>query len=112
MSSPRMKFLAVFLPVLLLLTVSEPGKAQSGTGAVSFGTVAIGQTSSALSVTLNFSAAGALATELALTKGADKQDFSLASGGSCAKGKSGGQLHGFGDLRASFRGPSHRSRGA
>jgi len=88
MSSPRMKFLAVFLPVLLLLTVSEPGKAQSGTGAVSFGTVAIGQTSSALSVTLNFSAAGALATELALTKGADKQDFSLASGGSCAKGKS------------------------
>jgi len=59
----RLKSLALVLAAITLLAVSGSVKAQSG--AVSFSTVAIGQTSSAQPVTLNFTSTGTLATELA-----------------------------------------------
>jgi hypothetical protein len=85
---PRVKFLALFLCVLLFLAVSGAGNAQSGTGGGSFGTVAIGQTSTAQSVTLTFTGGGTLATQLALTQGAQNQDFAIVSGGTCSTGQS------------------------
>ena len=84
MFSPRMKFLALLLPALSLLAASLPAEAQ----AVSFGTEALGQTSSAQSATLTFTGAGSVASQLALTNGAQKQDFAIVSGGSCATGQS------------------------
>jgi hypothetical protein len=83
MFSLRAKFLSL-IPALLLLGGSQFAEAQ----AVNFGTVAIGQTSVAQSVTLTFTAAGSVASQLALTNGAQKQDFVAASGGSCNTGQS------------------------
>ena len=88
MFTSRIHSFALFLLVFLLFADSSAGRAQSGTGSVSFGAVAIGQTSPSQSVTLTFSGGGTTATELALTQGADKQDFATVSGGSCATGQS------------------------
>ena len=88
MFSARMQSLALFLSVSFLFAGPSAGRAQSGTGFVSFGTVAIGQTSPSQTVTLTFSSAGTTATELALTQGADKLDFAIVSGGSCTTGQS------------------------
>jgi large repetitive protein len=73
---------SLVLPVLLQLFATHV-QAQAG----NFASVAIGQTSAPQTVTLTFTGAGTLATELALTQGADKQDFVIASGGSCATGR-------------------------
>ena len=76
MFSPRVKCLFL-LTALVLLTGAQCAAAQ----AVNFGTVAMGQTSVAQPVTLTFTAAGSVASQLALTSGAQKQDFAVASGG-------------------------------
>jgi len=83
MFSPRLKCM-FRLPALLLLAGSQWAVAQ----AVNFGTVAMGQTSVAQPVTLTFTAAGSVASQLALTSGAQKQDFAVAPGGSCVTGQS------------------------
>ena len=88
MSVLRMKSPALILPAFFLLAAFGLAKAQSGTGAGSFGTVAIGQTGPTLPVTLTFSSAGTVATQRALADGAENQDFTIASGGSCATGQS------------------------
>ena len=88
MSILRKKTPALCLHILLVLTLSGVGKAQSGTGAASFGAVAIGQTSSVQTVTLTFASAGTLGSQLALTGGAQNQDFAIAAGGTCAVGQS------------------------
>jgi hypothetical protein len=84
MFSPRTKFLFFLLPALLLLVASRPVEAQ----AVNFGTVAIGQTGTAQSVTLTFTGGGSVTSQLALTSGAQNKDFAITSGGSCTTGQS------------------------
>jgi large repetitive protein len=83
MFSPRVKC-TFLIPALLLLAGSQFAGAQ----AVNFGTVAMGQTSVAQSVTLTFTGAGSVASQLASTSGAQKQDFAVASGGTCNTGQS------------------------
>jgi sugar lactone lactonase YvrE len=83
MLSMRVKFLTL-ISGLFLLAAPHFGEAQ----AVNFGAVAIGQTAAAQPVTLTFTGAGSVASQLALTNGAQAQDFAAASGGSCNTGQS------------------------
>ena len=82
MFSLRVKLLSFSLP-LVLMAGSRPVMAQ----ATNFGTVAIGQTGIAQSVTLTFTSAGYAATQLALTAGAKQQDFAATPGGTCNIGQ-------------------------
>ena len=86
MPTAHVKCLAPFILLFLLLASFGRGEAQSVAG--NFGSVAIGQTGSTLSVTLTFTNAGTLASQLVLTGGAVNQDFAIASGGSCGMGLS------------------------
>lgn len=61
--------------------------AQPQTGAANFGTIAIGQTSPPITMTLTFSGSGTLSTPVALTQGAQNHDFAIAAGGSCVIGQ-------------------------
>jgi len=83
MFSPRVKCLFLLTALVLLA-----GAQCAGAQAVNFGTVTIGQTSVAQPVTLTFTGAGSVASQLALANGAQKQDFAVASGGSCVTGQS------------------------
>ena len=53
---------------------------------VDFGTVAIGQTSVAISLTFTFDSGGTIGSPGALTQGAAGLDFAVASGGTCTQG--------------------------
>ena len=55
---------------------------------VSFGKVAAGQTSTAITLTFTIDSAGAIGSPVALTQGATGLDFAVASGGSCTSGAS------------------------
>ena len=56
------------------------------TGAVDFGTVAIGQTSATIPLTFTFDSGGTIGSPVALTQGAAGLDFAVASGGTCTAG--------------------------
>ncbi len=53
------------------------------TASVNFETVAIGQTSATLSLTFTFDSGGTIGSPVALTQGAPKLDFAVASTGTC-----------------------------
>jgi sugar lactone lactonase YvrE len=56
------------------------------TAAANFGTVAIGQTSVASTLTFTFDTGGTISNPVALTQGAAGLDFAVASGGTCTAG--------------------------
>ena len=58
------------------------------TGAVNFGTVAIGHSSAAIPLTFTFDSSGTIGSPVAWTQGAAGLDFAVADTGSCKAGTS------------------------
>ncbi|HEY4356612.1 MAG TPA: choice-of-anchor D domain-containing protein [Acidobacteriaceae bacterium] len=58
----------------------------AGSSSPGFGTIAIGQTSAAIPITLTFGNSATIGSLAALTQGASGLDYAVASGGTCANG--------------------------
>ncbi len=75
--------------LMLLMALPVHAGAQTAhlsSGTVNFGTVAIGNTSTANLLTFTFGSGGSIGKPVALTQGSAALDFALASGGTCQAG--------------------------